>query len=116
MVLRNSKNCVACTMEYGIGPALMSFSCASFAWKYPLCGARRSVPTTDSATWWDTPASASAASRLVVDLLKNSIAAASSKDGEFDTSTTTDAPVRTSGRPSPVTVFTPVEGAAATAL
>ena len=39
----------------------------------------------------------------MVDLLKNSIAAASSKDGEFVTSTTTEAPARTSDRPSPGT-------------
>jgi hypothetical protein len=51
---------------------------------------------------------------LVVAVWKKSIAASSSV-GEFDTSTTTEAPARTSGRPSPVRVFTPVEGAAATA-
>jgi hypothetical protein len=45
---------------------------------------------------------------------KNSIAASSSV-GEFDTSTTTEAPASTSGRPSPVNVFTPVDGAAGTA-
>ena len=45
---------------------------------------------------------------------KNSIAASSSV-GEFDTSTTTEAPARTSGSPSPVNVFTPVDGAAAMA-
>jgi hypothetical protein len=53
-------------------------------------------------------------SMLVVAVWKKSIAASSSV-GEFDTSTTTEAPARTSGRPSPVRVFTPVEGAAATA-
>src|SRR5215813_12554304 len=41
--------------------------------------------------------------------------AASSNDGEFETSTTTCAPLSTSANPSPVRVFTPVLGAAATA-
>src|SRR6201991_4968638 len=75
----------------------------------------RSVPTTDSATWWPTPAAASAASRFAVERSKNATTADSSNDGEFDTSTTTSAPTSTSGRPSPVSVFTPVWGAAATA-
>ena len=47
--LRNSKNCVAWTIEYGILESLMSFSCASFARMYPL-SCRRFVPTTDNAT------------------------------------------------------------------
>jgi hypothetical protein len=33
IVSRNSKNCVACTIVYGMGPELMSCSCASLAWK-----------------------------------------------------------------------------------
>src|SRR5215510_1932744 len=41
--------------------------------------------------------------------------AESSNDGEFETSTTTCAPLRTSANPSPVSVLTPVLGAAATA-
>src|SRR6185369_14097350 len=41
--------------------------------------------------------------------------ATSSKDGEFETSTTTWAPLSTSANPSPVSVLTPVLGAAATA-
>src|SRR4051812_24868444 len=41
--------------------------------------------------------------------------AVSSKDGEFDTSTTTDAPARTSARPAPERVSTPEDGEAATA-
>ena len=41
-----------------------------------------SVPTTDSATWWPTSAAASAASRLRVEVSKNSVTAASSKEGE----------------------------------
>jgi len=48
-------------------------------------------------------------------LVKNSIDGASSNDGEFETSATTDAPTSTSDKPSPVTAFTPVDGAAATA-
>ncbi|MBB5781322.1 hypothetical protein [Nonomuraea jabiensis] len=44
-------------------------------------------------------------------LTKNSSTAARSNDGEFDTSTTTCAPAS----PSPVSVLTPVFGAAATA-
>jgi hypothetical protein len=46
---------------------------------------------------------------------KNSSAAAPSNDGEFDTSTTTGAPRRAAGSPSPVRVFTPELGEAATA-
>ena len=68
------------------------------------------MPTTDSATWWPTPAAASAASRLRVEVSKNSSTAASSNDGEFDTSTTTDAPSSASASPSPVIVLTPVSG------
>src|SRR5262249_11849329 len=41
--------------------------------------------------------------------------ATSSNDGEFETSTTTCAPLSTSANPSPVSVLTPVLGAAATA-
>ena len=48
----------------------------------------------------------------MVDLVKKSRTASSSKDGEFDTSTTVEAPVTTSSSPSPVTVFTPDWGAA----
>src|SRR6266478_2309537 len=44
------------------------------------------------------------------DVLKNSSTAATSDDGEFDTSTTTDAPSRTSASPSPVSVLTPELG------
>src|SRR5262252_7806767 len=87
MVVRNSKNCVACTIEYGIDDALISFSCASFARKYPLPSSRP-VPTTDNATWCLTPAAASAVRTLCVVVLKNFMTAASSKDGEFKTSTT----------------------------
>src|SRR5262249_5314867 len=45
-----AQNCVACTIENGIGDSSMRFSWASFARRYPLSGSR-SVPTTDSATW-----------------------------------------------------------------
>jgi hypothetical protein len=44
---------------------------------------------------------------------KNSITALSSKDGELVTSTTTSAPDKAPSRPSPVKLFTPVDGAAA---
>src|SRR5262245_33417081 len=64
----------------------------------------------DSLNW-----AASQASKLPVDVLKNSITGASANDGEFDTSTTTAAPLRTSASPSPVSVLTPEEGEAATA-
>jgi len=50
-----------------------------------------------------------------VEVWKNSITAASSNDGEFDTSTTTSAPATTCASPSPVMVFTPVSGDAGTA-
>src|SRR6201987_1471138 len=53
--------------------------------------------------------------RLRVDVSKNFSTAESSQDGEFDTSTTTEAPFSTSASPSPVSVLTPVLGAAATA-
>jgi hypothetical protein len=42
---------------------------------------------------------------LRVEVSKNSSTAASSNDGEFDTSTTTAAPKKASARPSPVSVF-----------
>jgi hypothetical protein len=51
----------------------------------------------------------------VVAVRKKSIAASSANDGAFETSTTTAAPSSTGSSPSPVTVFTPVLGAAATA-
>ena len=76
---------------------------------------QRSAPTMDTATWWRTPASCSAASRLVVEVVKNSITAWSSKEGEFETSTATEASLSTSATPSPVSVLTPVSGDAATA-
>ena len=56
-----------------------------------------------------------AASKLVVDFVKNSITGPSSNEGELDTSTTTSAAVRASATPSPVSVLTPVLGDAATA-
>src|SRR3954464_11763258 len=52
---------------------------------------------------------------LRVEVSKNSSTGPSSNDGELDTSTTTDAPLRMSASPSPVRVLTPVLGAAATA-
>src|SRR6185503_11481286 len=51
---------------------------------------------------------------LCVESLKNFMTAASSKEGEFETSTTTAAPLRASARPSPVTASTPVRRDAAT--
>src|SRR5581483_1946567 len=56
----------------------------------------------------------SAAVRLRPDFSKNVIAASSSKEGEFATSTTTFAPASASVKPSPVTVLTPELGDAAT--
>src|SRR5215510_810226 len=53
--------------------------------------------------------------RLRVDVSKNFSTAASSQEGEFDTSTTTEAPFRASASPSPVTVLTPELGDAAIA-
>src|SRR5262249_17748977 len=70
---------------------------------------------TDSATWWPTPAAASTARMLRVDVSKNSSAAASANDGEFDTSTTTWVPLSALASPSPVRVLTPDEGDAETA-
>jgi hypothetical protein len=75
----------------------------------------RSAPTTDNAMWCPTPAAASAASRLRVDLSKNSITASSAHEGEFDTSTTTWASANVSASPSPVRVLTPDDGDADTA-
>jgi hypothetical protein len=57
---------------------------------------------------------ASAARRLPVDVSKNFMTAASSNDGELDTSTTTAAPLTASASPSPVIVLTPESGDAAT--
>src|SRR5437870_3686182 len=53
--------------------------------------------------------------RLRVDVSKNFSTAASSQEGEFDTSTTTEAPFSTSANPSPVTLLTPELGDAAIA-
>src|SRR3954454_10284895 len=75
----------------------------------------RRVPTTDSATWWPTPAAASESRMLRVDVVKNDRAVASSNSRGFETSTTTEAPTRTSASPSPVSVSTPEAGEAATA-
>src|ERR1044071_8450292 len=50
--------------------------------------------------------------RLRVAVLKNFIATSSSKDGEFETSITTEAPFSTSASPSPVRVLTPELGEA----
>src|SRR5262249_34200983 len=62
-----------------------------------------------------TPASAPYFRRLRVDVSKKFNTAASSQEGEFDTSTITDAPFNTSASPSPVRVLTPELGDAATA-
>src|SRR5262249_48373056 len=61
------------------------------------------------------PASAPYLRRLRVDVSKKFITAASSHEGEFDTSTTTEAPFSTSASPSPVSVLTPEFGDAAIA-
>src|SRR5579862_2791648 len=50
---------------------------------------------------------------LRVDVSKKFSTAASSQEGEFVTSITTEAPFSASARPSPVMLFTPVLGAAA---
>src|SRR4051794_30850206 len=52
---------------------------------------------------------------LRVDVVKKSITARSSNDGEFETSTTTAASRSASARPTPVRVLTPVSGDAGTA-
>ncbi|KAG1306187.1 hypothetical protein G6F62_015450 [Rhizopus arrhizus] len=95
-------------------PLTISASWAILPRKYPL-SARRCVPTTDSATWWRTPARASAASRLRPETWKNSSTALSSNEGELATSTTVCTPASASSRPSPVIVLTPVAGDAAMA-
>src|SRR5207253_6300936 len=87
----NSKNWVERTMVYGWPALLIRSSCASLARMYPLSGTR-SAPTIVSATWCPTPAFTSALSRFRPELWKNSSTAASSKDGELATSTTTCAP------------------------
>src|SRR5262245_7624473 len=106
---RNSKNCVAWTIEYGTPPALIRLSWLTFARMYPLSG-MRSAPTTDNATWCPTPAARSAASTLRVEVSKNAITAASSHDGAFVTSTTTFAPASAWASPSPVRLLTPDDG------
>src|SRR5262245_33311903 len=93
--------------------ALISFSWATLARKYPLSGVR-SVPTMETATWCRTPAAASAARRLRPEVSKNSSTALSSNDGELARSITTCVPAMASSRPSPVMVLTPVLGEAAT--
>src|SRR5437762_1198514 len=97
----NSKNCVARTTVYGIGEALINFSWATFARKYPLAGSR-SQPTIESAMWWPTPVFFSAARRLRVEVSKNSSTALSSQEGAFVTSTTTCASINASVKPSTV--------------
>src|SRR5262244_1067715 len=67
----------------------------------------------ESATWWPTPAAASAASRLRPEVSKNSSTALSSNEGELARSITTCVPAMASLRPSPVMVLTPVLGEAA---
>src|SRR6266480_3228246 len=108
----NSKNCVARTTVYGIGEALINFSWATFARKYPLAGSR-SQPTIESAMWWPTPVFFSAARRLRVEVSKNSSTALSSQEGAFVTSTTTCAPINALVKPSPVIELMPSEGDAA---
>src|SRR5262245_55103132 len=75
----------------------------------------QSSPTTESATWCFTPAAASTARTLRVDVSKNSSTALSSHDGAFVTSTTTSAPASAWASPSPVMVLTPDDGEADTA-
>src|SRR5215471_20264983 len=60
------------------------------------------------------PAAAPYVRRLRVDVSKNVSTAASSQEGEFVTSTTTEVPLSASESPSPVMLLTPVVGAAAT--
>src|SRR5215471_7689672 len=93
--------------------ALIRLSWASLARKYPFRG-RRSRPTIDNARWCCTPAAFSAARRLRPAVSKNSREAWASNEGEFATSTTTRAPARTPGSPSPVRRFTPDSSDAAT--
>src|SRR5215218_7479957 len=97
-----------------MAPVSISASWATLARRYPLSG-RRSAPTIDTARWWPTPASRSAASWLRVEVVKNSRTASSSQTGALETSTTTSAPAITSARPSPLIVSTPVAGEAGTA-
>src|SRR3712207_3255293 len=68
----------------------------------------------ESATWCRTPAAASAARRLRPEVSKNSSTALSSNEGELARSITTCVPAMASLSPSPVMVFTPVLGEAAT--
>src|SRR5262245_12796464 len=67
----------------------------------------------ESATWWRTPAVASAAPRLRPDVSKNSSTALSSNEGELARSITTCAPARASFSPSPVMLLMPLLGEAA---
>src|SRR6516165_4876378 len=67
----------------------------------------------DSATWWRTPAAASAARRLRPEVSKNSSTALSSNEGELARSITAGAPATASLSPSPVMVLTPLLGEAA---
>src|SRR5262249_9033991 len=68
----------------------------------------------ESATWYRTPAAASAARTLRPEVSKNSSTAWSSHEGELARSITTCVPAMASLRPSPVMVLTPVSGEAAT--
>jgi len=60
----------------------------------------RSVPTTDNGNMMLHARSRSIDEEVAVDVSKNVITAASSQEGEFVTSTTTDAPSAL-GKPSP---------------
>src|SRR5215472_9810043 len=92
--------------------ALISFSWATLARKYPL--SVRSIATMDSATRCRTPAAVSAGRRLRPEVSKNSSTALSSNDGELVRSITTCAPAMASLSPSPVMLLTPLLGEAAT--
>src|SRR5215469_11043361 len=67
----------------------------------------------ESATWCRTPAAASAARRLRLEVSKNSSTALSSNEEELVRSITTCAPAMACASPSPVMLLTPLLGEAA---
>ena len=109
----NSKNCVERRIVYGIFEALIRFSWAIFARKYPLAS-RRSVPTTDTAI--------DVARRRPL-RRREGFALRSRRTPERPCPRTKAssprrrrlaAPASASARPSPVRVLTPKDGDAAT--
>ena len=115
MLSMNSKNCVARTIEYGIDDAGDQLLLRDLGPQVAAVG--QPVGADDGHRDVMSDPGGRLGGEQVAGRRREELEdrAASSNDGEFDTSTTTDAPSRASARPSPVMVLTPVFGAAASA-